>query len=134
VKTLNAFLATLVYVIVSVIVVLIGLVLFGWATTKYKDWEEIEKGNTAVALSVGGKIVGLSIIMLFAILEGDHVTIVMLWGGLGVILQLIIYYLFDFLTPKFSVQEKLKEGNIAVGIISLCVSIGLGFVIGASIT
>lgn len=131
---MSAILATLVYAVVSVVIILIGLVLFGWVTTKYKDWEEIENGNVAVALSVGGKIAGLAIILMFAILESNHVTVVMLWGGLGVILQLIIYFLFDFLTPKFSVQGKLKEGNVAVGVISLCVSIGIGFVIGASIT
>nr|WP_239541420.1 DUF350 domain-containing protein [Pullulanibacillus pueri] len=127
-------LLTLLYFVVSIVVVLIGVGLFGLITTKYKDWDEIADGNTAVALSVGGKIIGLSIVLMFAILQGETVSITLLWGAVGVVLQIVIYFLFDLLTPRFSVQQKLKEGNVAVGIISCCVSLGLGFVIGASIT
>ncbi|GGH86708.1 putative membrane protein [Pullulanibacillus pueri] len=131
---MNALLLTLLYFVVSIVVVLIGVGLFGLITTKYKDWDEIADGNTAVALSVGGKIIGLSIVLMFAILQGETVSITLLWGAVGVVLQIVIYFLFDLLTPRFSVQQKLKEGNVAVGIISCCVSLGLGFVIGASIT
>ena len=131
---MNALLLTLLYFVVSIVIVLIGVGLFGLVTTKYKDWDEIAEGNSAVALSVGGKIIGLSIILMFAILQGDTVSVTLLWGAIGVVLQIVVYLLFDLLTPKFSVQGKLKEGNMAVGIISCCVSIGLGFVIGASIT
>ncbi len=131
---MNGFLLTFLYFIVAIAIVFIGLWIFELITTKYKDWDEIANGNNAVALSVGGKIVGLCIILLFAILENDQIWHVVIWGGFGILLQMIVYYLFDLLTVKFSVQEKLKEGNTAVGIISFCVSAGLAFVIGASIT
>jgi putative membrane protein len=131
---LNPFLLTFVYFIVTIIIVGMALILFELITTKYKDWDEIGKGNAAVAMSVGGKIVAICIILSFSIYTNDSVFTTALWGGYGVVLQLIAYYLFDFMTRTFSVEEKLKEGNISVGIISMCVSIGLAFVIGASIT
>jgi putative membrane protein len=131
---MDGFLLTFLYFVVSIVVVLVGIWIFELITTKYKDWDEIAKGNNAVALSVGGKIVGLCVILLFSILENDQLWHVVIWGVYGIVLQMIVYYLFELLTVKFSVQEKIKEGNTAVGIISFCVSVGLAFVIGASIT
>lgn len=134
VKHVNPILATLEYFVAAAIIVLIGVWIFGLITTKYKDWKEIEADNYAVALSVGGKIIGICEILMFAILENGTVWGTVFWGAIGVVLQLIVYYLFEWLTISFSVQEKLKEKNVAVGIISFCISVGLGLVIGASIT
>lgn len=131
---MDAFITTFLYFLIAIIVVLIGLVIFEWITTKYKDWDEISNGNQAVALSIAGKIVGICIILAFAIYHSVTIWETLIWGGYGVILQMIAYLLFELITRKFSVQEKIKQNNIAVGIISLSVSIGLAFVIGASIT
>ncbi|GAA5416345.1 UPF0719 inner membrane protein YjfL [Paraliobacillus ryukyuensis] len=131
---MNAFILTFTYFLLAIIVVLIGLVIFEWITTKYKDWEEIANDNQAVALSVAGKIVGICIILAFAIYHSVTIWETVIWGGYGVILQMIAYVLFELFTRKFSVQQKVKENNMAVGIISFAVSLGLAFVIGASIT
>lgn len=131
---MGPFLLTFVYFIASIVVVAIGLVIFELITTKYKDWEQIEKGNTAVALSIGGKIVGISLILAFSIYHSSDVLDTVIWGAYGVVLQLVSYYIFDFLTRRFSVEQKLNDGVVSVGILSMCVSIGLGLVVGASIT
>lgn len=131
---MNSYVLTFLYFIVSIVIVVIGLVIFELITTKYKDWDEIEKGNSAVALSIGGKIIGICIIIAFSIYHNDNLQATAIWGGYGVVLQMVAYYLFELLSRKFSVETKIKEGNTAVGIISMCVSIGLAFVIGASIT
>jgi putative membrane protein len=131
---MNPYVLTLLYFSVAVIIVVVGLIIFELITTKYKDWHEIEKGNSAVALSIGGKIVGICIILAFSIYNNDNLITTAIWGSYGVFLQIIAYYIFDFLTHKFSVEMKIKEGNTSVGIVSMCVSIGLSFVIGASIT
>lgn len=131
---MGSIISTLVYFVVAGLILLAGVFVFEIVTTKYKDWKEIEEGNYAVALSVGGKIVGISEILMFAIYENSSIWQMVKWGVIGVILQIIVYYLFEILTWKFSVQAKLKERNIAVGIISFSISAGLGLVIGASIT
>jgi putative membrane protein len=130
----NPFVMTFLYFAVASLTVIIGLFFFEIITTKYKDWDVIGNGNRAVALSVGGKIVGICVILSFSILHNDTILMTMIWGGYGILLQLVAYYVFDFTTRQFSVEDQLKEGNVAVGIVSFCVSIGLAFVIGASIT
>ncbi len=131
---MGPFILTAVYFIIAIAIVLIGLVLFEYMTKKYKDWDEILNGNHAVSLSIGGKIVGICIVLAFSIYHSASVLDTLIWGAYGVLLQLIAYLLFELFTRNFSVEEQLKKGNISVGIISMCVSIGLAFVIGASIT
>lgn len=131
---MEPFIATLGYFLISIIVVLIGLGIFELMTKQYKDWEEVEKGNQAIALSISGKIIGICIVLSFAIYHSFTVWDTLIWGVFGMILQMVAYVLFELLTRKFSVETKLKENNTAVGIISMGVSIGLAFVIGASIT
>ncbi len=131
---MEAFLLTLLYFVVAIVVVVIGLFIFENLTRQYKDWEEIANGNTAIALSVTGKIIGICIILSFAIYHSSIILDTVVWGIIGVVLQMIAYLIFEGLTRKFSVEEKLHENNVAVGIVTMGVSIGLAFVIGASIT
>ncbi|MFD1737101.1 DUF350 domain-containing protein [Bacillus salitolerans] len=131
---MGPFLLTLYYFIIAVIVVIIGLLVFESLTKKYKDWEEIKNGNHAVALSIAGKIIGICIILSFSVYHSVKITDTLIWGAFGVFLQMVAYLLFEVLTRKFSVEEQLHKGNIAVGIVTFSVSVGLAFVIGASIT
>jgi len=131
---MEPFLLTIMYFAIAIIVVLIGITVFEVLTKRYKDWDEVLNGNKAVALSISGKIVGICIILAFAIYNSFAITETLIWGGVGVVLQLIAYLLFELFTRKFSVEEQLHKGNLAVGIISFAVSVGLAFVIGASIT
>ncbi|MFP7492779.1 DUF350 domain-containing protein [Terribacillus saccharophilus] len=131
---MNPFLSTFLYFAIAVVIVIIGLIIFEMITHKYRDWEEISNGNTAVALSIGGKVIGICLVLSFSIYHSSELWETLIWGAYGVVLQMVAYFIFEGVTRRFSVQSKLKENNIAVGIISLAVSVGLGFVIGASIT
>ncbi|WP_337020061.1 DUF350 domain-containing protein [Oceanobacillus massiliensis] len=131
---MEAYIATIAYFVISIVIVLIGLLIFENLTRKYKDMEEIKNGNVAVALSIAGKVIGICIILAFAIYHSLYIYETLIWGAFGVVLQMIAYLLFDVFTRKFSVEEQLKDNNVAVGIMSMSVSIGLAFVIGASIT
>ncbi|SFJ12020.1 putative membrane protein [Halobacillus dabanensis] len=131
---MEPFLATLGYFVLAVIIVVIGLAIFEWLTRQYKDWDEVKRGNQAIAMSIAGKIIGICIVLSFAIYHSFTVWDTLIWGAYGVVLQMIAYLLFELFTRKFSVETQLKENNTAVGIITMGVSIGLAFVIGASIT
>ncbi|UOQ47152.1 DUF350 domain-containing protein [Gracilibacillus caseinilyticus] len=131
---MGPFISTFIYFAAAIIIVVIGLIIFEWLTTKYKDWDQIKSGNQAVALSIAGKIIGICVILSFAIYHSINVVETLIWGAYGVILQLIAYLIFEGLTRHFSVEEQLKANNVAVGIVSFAVSVGLAFVIGSSIT
>ncbi|WP_202080292.1 DUF350 domain-containing protein [Caldalkalibacillus salinus] len=102
--------------------------------TKYKNWEEIKKGNFAVALATGGKILGIANVFRFSILHHDTLWQMMIWGVFGFTILLFAYFIFEFATPSFKVDEQIEKGNIAVALLAAFISIGLSYVIGASIS
>ncbi|GIO27763.1 DUF350 domain-containing protein [Ornithinibacillus bavariensis] len=101
--------------------------------TSYKNWEEIRKGNLAVAMATGGKIFGIATIFRYSIEHNDTLLISIAWGTVGFVLLLLGYFIFEFLTPTMKIDEEIGKGNKAVGLISMIISIGLSFIIGASI-
>lgn len=115
-----------------VIALIVYLSVFEFVT-KYQTWTEIKKGNVAVALATGGKIFGIANIFHFSVLQNDSPVQMLIWGTYGFILLIFVYFIFEFLTPGFKVDEELGKDNRAVGLISLILSIALSFVIGASI-
>lgn len=129
----NVYFSVLAHFAVTALSLLLFLAIFEWVT-RYRAWQEIQEGNVAVALAVGGKIMGVANIFRFSILHHNTIWTSLIWGAIGFLLLLVAYLLFEFLTPKFNVDQELKKGNVAVGIISFIISVGFSFVIGASIS
>lgn len=128
----NPLVETAGYFSVVVLCLVVSMVIFE-IVTKYKNWEEIKNGNVAVALATGGKILGVCNIFRYSIER--HSTLIELigWGLYGFMLLIFAYILFEFLTPKFKVDEEIEKDNRSVGFISFTISVGLSFIIGASI-
>lgn len=121
------------YFSVVVLCLIVAMVIFE-IVTKYKNWEEIKKGNLAVAMATGGKIFGITNIFRFSIDQHNSLPQMIGWGLYGFALLIFAYLLFEFLTPRFNVDEEIENDNRSVGFISLTISVGLSFVIGASIS
>jgi len=117
---------------VSVLCIIIFLTIFE-LVTKYKNWEEIKNGNFSVAMATGGKIFGICNIFRHSILHHDNLFTMMGWGIFGFFLLLVAYFIFEFLTPQFHIDKEIEKDNRAVGLISMVISIGLSYVIGAGI-
>lgn len=118
---------------VVILCVIVFLAIFE-LVTKYKNWEEIQKGNIAVAMATGGKIFGIANIFRYSIEQNDSLVTMISWGVYGFVLLLAGYFIFEFLTPKFNIDQEIKNDNRAVGFIAMILSIGLSFVIGAGIS
>lgn len=128
----NPYAATIVYVSVAVLSLIIFLSLFE-LVTKYKCWGEIKRGNVSVAMATGGKIFGICNIFRFSIEANDSIYQFLIWGAYGFVILLIAYFLFEFLTPVFRIDEEIANDNRAVGFIAMIISIALSYVIGASV-
>ena len=121
------------YFSVVVLCLILAMVLFE-IVTKYKNWEEIQKGNVAVAMATGGKIFGVANIFRYSIEKHSTLPEMLGWGLYGFMLLIAAYFLFEFLTPKFNIDKEIEKDNRSVGFISLVISVGLSYVIGASIS
>lgn len=128
----NAFFSAVAFYSVTILALVIFLAVFEFVT-KYSNWQEIRKGNVAVAMATGGKIFGICNIFRFAIAENETIYNSLLWASFGFVLLLIAYFIFEFLTPGIKVDEEIMKDNRAIGLISMIISISLSYVIGASV-
>ncbi|KHF41013.1 DUF350 domain-containing protein [Halalkalibacter okhensis] len=128
----NEWIRTAAYYSVSLLALVLFLTIFE-TVTKYRNWDEIKNGNIAVALATGGKIFGVANIFRHSIEYSDSLLMMLAWGVLGFFLLLFSYFVFEFLTPGFKVDEEIERDNRAVGFIAMMISVGLSYVIGASI-
>lgn len=129
----NVYIQIAAYYSVVILCVVVFLAIFE-LVTKYKNWDEIKKGNISVAMATGGKIFGIANIFRYSIEQNDSLITMISWGVFGFVLLLVGYFIFEFLTPKFRVDEEIQNDNRAVGLISLIISVGLSYVIGAGIS
>ena len=125
--------STLTCFLISMAIIMATVFVFT-RVTRYNDWEEISQGNVAAALALGGKIFGVANIIRFSILSNSSASQTVFWGVLGAAMMVIIYLLFEWLTPKLKVNQEIASGNRAVGLISLIFSVASSYVIGASIS
>ncbi|MCM3759707.1 DUF350 domain-containing protein [Alkalihalobacillus oceani] len=128
----NEFIRTAAYYSVTVLGLILFLAIFE-LVTKYDNWREIKRGNVAVALATGGKLFGVANIFRHSIEHSDSILTMLGWGVYGFVLLLVSYFIFEFLTPSFKIDEEIANDNRAVGIMSMIISVGLSYVIGASI-
>lgn len=123
----------LAYFSVGILMLVVCLACFEWVT-KYNCWDEIRKGNVAVALATGGKIFGICNIFRFSIEAQDTIYESLLWAAVGFLLLLVGYFMFEFLTPVFRIDEEIAKDNRAVGLIAFILSASLSYIIGAAVT
>ncbi|GFN30909.1 DUF350 domain-containing protein [Paenibacillus xylaniclasticus] len=128
----NSFVASLAYVSVAVLAMIVFLYMFE-LVTRYNCWEQIKKGNIAVAMATGGKIFGICNIFRFSINANGSIYESIGWASFGFALLLSAYFLFEFLTPVFRIDEEIEQDNRAVGLIAMTISVSLSYVIGATI-
>ncbi|MGX9291064.1 DUF350 domain-containing protein [Bacillus sp. A015] len=120
------------YYSVAVLCLVLFLTIFELVTS-YKNWEEIQRGNLAVAMATGGKIFGIANVFQHSITQHNSLLQMVGWGVYGFVMLLVSYFIFEFLTPRFKVDKEIENDNRAVGFISLIISVGLSYVVAAGI-
>lgn len=129
----HSFSAVLAYFSVGILSLIVFLACFEWVT-KYDGWSEIRKGNVAAAMATGGKIFGICNIYRFSIEANDSIYESMVWAALGFVLLLAAYFLFEFVTPVFRIDEEIARDNRAVGLLAMVLSASLSYIIGAALS
>ena len=129
----NKYIQIAAYYSVVILCLVVFLAIFEMVT-KYRNWEEIKKGNMAVAMATGGKILGVANIFRYTIEQHNSLLAMVGWGIYGFILLVVGYFIFEFLTPRFKIDDEIQDDNRAVGFLSMVISIGLSIVIGAGIS
>ena len=134
----------LMYLGVSIPLMFFSVLLFT-LTTPYKEFQIMALGDDlenprkvaaakAVAFDIGGKVLGLAILLASAIYHAVDLWDMSVWTLTGAVTLIIVYWLFELLTPTIKVRREIPNGNIAVGIFSFCLSVATGILMAALIS
>lgn len=118
--------------VVIVLLQFVGMYVFS-LMTPYKDLDELKRGNTAVALAMGGKFLATAIVLAVAAYTNSSILHMSVWFVIGYVCLIATYWVFDWLTPQMKLSEQLKGGNTAVGILLAFVYIGIALAISSLI-
>jgi len=129
----NPYFLTAAYFAVTGLAMIVFLSLFE-LVTRYRVWQELKRGNLAVAMATGGKIFGIANIFRFSINQNDSIGQALIWGTFGYLLLLVSYFIFEFMTPSYKIDEEIARDNRAIGFTAMVISIGFSYVIGASLS
>ncbi|CCQ92301.1 conserved membrane hypothetical protein [[Clostridium] ultunense Esp] len=127
------YLNFLIYLLVSLVMLGLGLILFT-ASTKMKEFFLIGKRNKTAAMILGGKMLGLSLVLGSAIANSASLLDMILWGVIGMVAQVLIYPIAELLTVRYQISQAIEEDNEAVGILLLSLSLAVGWIIANNLT
>lgn len=132
--SIDSLLSFLVHAGTGLGLILLGLITFAF-TTKFSEWQLIKAGNTAVALKLWGKVIGLAII-LYTVWGGSvNLLDAFIWGLIGIATQVVVYLIIEYIfTPKTNLAQKVEDGNIAIGFSLFAIGITVGLVVAGSLT
>lgn len=132
---LLSYLETLSYQGVGLAVLLIGTLLFV-LKTKMNDFKLIlEEGNTAVAVKLIGHLIGVGIVMYGSLINSVSLLDFTLWAAYGVIVQIVSYFIVEYVFFfKVSLIQKVEEGNVAVALFLMGISIAIALIVAGSLT
>lgn len=122
--------------LISFIVIVIlqfgGMFIFS-LMTPFNDMEELNRGNKAVGLALGGKFLATAIILGVAAYTNSSIWHLALWFIIGYLMLILTYWMFEWVTPGVKLADQLKEGNVAVGTMLACVYVGIAFAMSSLI-
>ena len=100
--------------------------------TPYNELKLIKDGNVAAAISLSGSVLGFTFPLAASIFQAVHPWDMMLWALIAAIVQLLVYVAVRY--TLLNVTRRIKEGQVATGIVLGAVSLSAGILNAACMT
>lgn len=117
------------YLGIALLLLIAGMILFTLSTPKLKEFRLIGEKNVTAAMFLGGKILGLAIVLGAAAEYSISLVDMVIWGAIGIISQILVFLIAEVVTIRFSITKAIEEDNRAVGTMLLSLSLAIGLII-----
>jgi putative membrane protein len=94
-----------------------------------KEISLIAEKNVSAALVLGGKIIGLAIVLGAAAEYSISLFDMVIWGIIGIVSQVIVFILAEVITIRFSIHKAIEDDNRAVGVMLFSLSLAIGWIV-----
>lgn len=131
---MNLYLNFASYLGLGLLLLAAGVGLFVLATPKIKEFELIGRRNVTAALSLGGKMIGLAIVLGAAAEYSVSLLDMAIWGSIGIFTQIVVFFVAEVATVRYSLQKAIEEDNRSVGVILFSLSLAVGWIVAKSLS
>jgi putative membrane protein len=100
--------------------------------TPYDEIKLIRDGNTAVAVSLAGAIVGLAVPLAFSMASSISFWEVLIWGPVTLVLQLIAFRVADIVLKDL--PKRIMAGEMGPAILLVSIKLGASAINAAAVT
>ena len=101
-------------------------------TTPYVEREQIANGNAAVAIALGGALIGYAVVLARAISFSEWIGEMVLWGLVGLCVQVAGHFILARILPHL--YTAIETRDLAAGVTLASVSLALGLLNAACMT
>ena len=126
---MNLYMNFLAYLGVAMLLLIVGMVLFTISTPKINEFKLIAEKNVTAAMLLGGKVIGLALVLGAAAEYSISLMDMAIWGAIGIVAQIVVFIIAELITVRFSLQKAIEQDNRAVGMMLLSLSIAVGWVV-----
>ncbi len=131
---IGLFLGFISFFFTAIVLVVVFLYLYA-IVTPYDDYKLIfEDNNIAAALGFGGAIIGVSIPLYSALVNSVSYVDFLIWGAIAILIQLVFAFIVTRISGKYSLEAKISQGVIPVGILMAFLSISIGLLNAGSMS
>lgn len=100
--------------LVTVAIWVLGVVIYIYATP-YNEIALVRAGNTAVAVSLVGAMLGIAIPLAVALLTSINAFDILVWGSLSLIIQIVVYRAIDLVLRDM--PTRIQDGEIGPALV-----------------
>jgi putative membrane protein len=117
----------------SISLVLVGIYLTTYvAATAHNEFTLIRNNVVAAALALGLSMIGFVIPLSSAIIYAQSIVEYVVWGGVAILVQILVYWLVRLIIPNLS--ERIARNEIAAALFVGAASLAAGIINAATMT
>jgi putative membrane protein len=124
------FSITLLHAAVTVLLLILGVVLYAFLTP-HREVQLIREGNTAAAISFGGMVVGLAIPLAMSLSASTSIAEIVIWGVATIAVQLLAFRLIDMLLT--GLPGRIREGEVAAAALLVAAKLAVALILAAAV-
>ena len=115
---------------VTIAMLVAGVLVYVWIT----PWDEVKlirAGNTAAAVSMGGAVIGLAIPLAFAMAASVSVYVILVWGPVTLVLQIIAYRIADVVLKDL--PQRIEDGEMGSAVLLVSIKLAAAAINAAAV-
>jgi putative membrane protein len=119
---------TALFTLSGLLLMFVGLLIFDWIVP-YKLFQEVENGNEAAGWVAAGFLISTGIVLGAAFRDNLGWVQGIAYAILGIVLNILGYFAWEWLTPRWSLNGAVQKGTKSVGLACFGIFVALGLVI-----